>query len=40
MLLNCDLGESYGNWRMGMDARSCRISTRPTWPAVSTAAIR
>lgn len=21
MLLNCDLGESYGNWRMGMDAQ-------------------
>lgn len=20
MLLNCDLGESYGNWRMGLDA--------------------
>ena len=20
MLLNCDLGESFGNWRMGMDA--------------------
>ena len=20
MLLNCDLGESYGPWRMGMDA--------------------
>jgi hypothetical protein len=19
MLLNCDLGESYGNWNMGMD---------------------
>ena len=19
MLLNCDLGESFGNWRMGLD---------------------
>ncbi len=21
MLLNCDLGESYGSWTMGLDAR-------------------
>ena len=34
--LNSDLGESYGQWKMGMDPRSWRASARQTWPAVFT----
>ena len=38
--LNCDMGESYGAWRMGDDAGSCRSSRRRTSPAAFMPGIR
>ena len=38
--LNCDMGESLGNWVMGSDEEIMPFVTTATSPVASTAAIR
>lgn len=35
-LLNCDMGESFGNWSIGLDAEVMPTLTVPTLPAATT----
>lgn len=38
--LNCDLGESFGAYTIGMDEKVIPFITSPMWPVGSMQAIR